>query len=335
MKNNYLKTILLVLALVFFFALKSSAEPEIKRTTELKNKKDEELSNVVWNEGLRFKDFSLNVDTVHLLENMNLSPYLKDLEKQYKTNPKAFSIAINYGLLLIDIGELDKAEKIFNTAINDFKGNPTPNIYRAWILAEKGDYKSAKDIWYEHLKGKGTARETLWIAYDIDAATGLNLIQNELEEKDKKEVKELLDFINPRFKFRPKIAAVLAVNDLNSGRIVSAKERAEEVLTRYPNEYLAKAIVGIADLIQGNNEQSIKSLDTSYEQFPFSSTVNLMRARAYFALDKKKESKLAYKKALELDPKLESKSVKKNYLLETRSYLSSLNVTAKTDDVKN
>ena len=97
MKNNYLKTILLVLALVFFFALKSSAEPEIKRTTELKNKKDEELSNVVWNEGLRFKDFSLNVDTVHLLENMNLSPYLKDLEKQYRTNPKQFSIATNSG----------------------------------------------------------------------------------------------------------------------------------------------------------------------------------------------------------------------------------------------
>lgn len=298
-----------------------SKEPEI-----IADKPEEdEISSTVWNESLGLKDFYVSPTTIQVNANKNLKNYNEHLETQYKEHSDTFSVAIEYGLFSIDRGDIEKADQIFTKAVNDFKGNPTPPIYKAWVDALKGNYKSAKDVWYKTLKEKvaGGYNNLFWLPSDADAVIGLYCIENYLPESEKEEVKTLVDDISKHLGAHPKVKAILISKDLQSGRLKLAGTKLASTLAKNPEEPIIIGLLGISQLITGHNNEALKLLDKSNELYPFSPTVNLMRARALFALDEKKESKLAYKKAIELDASLETKNVKKDYLLKSNSYISS------------
>lgn len=301
-----------------------TTEPEVIADKPI----EDEISPIVWNESLGLKDFYLSSATIQVIANKNLKNYGEHLESQYKEHPDTFSIAIEYGLFSVDTGNIEKADLIFTRAVNDFKGNPTPPVYKAWVDALKGNNKTAKDVWYSLLKEKiaNGYSNLFWLPSDTDAVVGLYCIQNYLPESEKEEVKTLVNDITKHLGGHPKVKAILISNDLQSGRLKLAGTKLASTLVNNPEEPVNISLLGVSQLITGHNEEALKLFDKSNELYPFSPTVNLMRARTLFALDKKKESKLAYKKALELDASLEVKNVKKDYLLQSKSFISSLEV---------
>lgn len=299
-----------------------SKEPEVIAEKPI----EDEVSSTVWNESLGLKDFYLSPTTIQVNANKNLTNYREHLEAQYKEHPDTFSVAIEYGLFSIDTGDIEKADQIFTRAVNDFKGNPTPPVYKAWVDGLKGNYKPAKDALYGLLKEKiaNGFSGVFWLSSDVDAVVALHCIQNYLPEAEKEEVKTLVNDMAKHLGGRPSISAILISNDLQSGHLKAAGTKLANVLTKNPDEPVNIGLLGVSQLITGHNDEALKLLDKSNELFPYSPTVNLMRARALFALDEKKESKLAYKKAVELDPSIEGKNVKKDYLLKSKSYISSV-----------
>jgi len=251
-----------------------------------------EISPIVWNENLKLKDYVLTASTIYTKENMTLEEYRKNTEKLYTTDGKGdvFSVAIEYGLLLIDLGELDKADAVFTRGIKDFKGNPTPVVYKAWVDALKGNYKAAKDAWYGHINEKvATSRqETLWLPYDVDSLVGLNLIKDNLSDADKEDIKKL-DKTVGKLSGNSKLSSLLINEDFKNGRLKNAANRIGVCLAKDPSDPVAVTLLGISQLIIGKNEEALKMFEQANSIYEYSPTTNLMKARALFALDKKKD----------------------------------------------
>ncbi len=331
-----IKQVSLFLILFFLLSPKTGAESienpvPGSAQTNLETKSEEEvISERKWTETLRLRDYNVlpGSDSV-----TNINEYKTTLEKNYKLHPNVFSIAVEYGLLLIDSGETEKAQQVWDRAINDFVNNPTPKIYRAWVDAQKGNYKAAKDVWYYYAKEKidTGVNTTVWLPHHADCVLGLSLIKNNLPEADRLQAEEAVNEIAKHFANNPKFASILITNDLQAGKLESARKKIKRVLQNSPNEPVIITLQGISEIIAGKYEEALKLLEKSNELNPKSPTNHLMRARALLALDRKKESNLVYKQALLLEPSLAVKGVKKGLILAERGYLT---VQSKSTGIK-
>lgn len=349
-----LKPIFLLLFLVpiiiSFLSYKEPAHSLEKEDLEIKNKENNPTSQQIksnqskpgqvnkdkiypkWTEALTLKDFYLSPNFIELKQNNKLNEYKNTLRKNYGKNPDVFSAAVEYGLILIDLRELDRAKEIWERAVNDFQGNPTPKVYKAWIDACKGDYLVAKNVWYPIAKEKldGGINVSIWFPYHVDSVVGLNSIKNYLPPKEKEEVEKLVNEIAKHFANNPKFASILITNDLQSGRLKEATEKFTNILNRYPDEPLTITLLGVSQLIIGDNKEALKLFDKANDLNPYSPTNHLMRARALHALNKDKESKLALEQAIKLNSDFDPKSIKKSKILSSKSYLTSLKKSPKS-----
>lgn len=311
-----------------------TGDTAIQRTGELKQEDKKEqidlgllksVQNDIgnkWNGTLKLKDFYVSPDFLELKG--KLKEFKEVARKDYEKTPNVFSSAIIYGLLLIDLGELDEAKVVWERAVKDFGSNPTPKVYKAWVDAARGDYQLAKDGWYpiieEKLNEKGEIKlETMWLPYHFDAIRGLYLIKENLSLKEKEQIEKVLVATASIFIFDPRIAPVLISQDLQAGRIKSSAVRLSKILELYPNDSLSITLLGIAQLLNGYYDTALKLFDKSAEYNPNSPTNTLMRARALYELKKKKESLAEVDRAVELDPSL--KGISKKKLLESKTYI--------------
>ncbi len=208
---------------------KEAKEKEIKALKQVQEKKEEIKTSIKWTESLRLKDFYLSPSYSELKDK---SVQYKDvLQLRYKETPDVFSVAIEYGLILIDLNKLQEAEIVFNKAVKDFNTNLTPKVYKAWVDACNGKYQSAKDTWLSIAKDKVNFGifNGMWLPHDIDAILGLELVKDFLQEKDKQEVEQTLNEIVSHFANNPKFAAIIISDDLKAGRIEEAKEKLTKI----------------------------------------------------------------------------------------------------------
>ena len=296
------------------------------------NNEEETISKNKWSETLRLRDFTTLPGFLDLQE--RLEQYELTLEKNYRKHPNVFSTAVEYGLLLNDLGETEKSVQVWDRAIKDFVNNPTPKIYKTWVDALNGNYKAAKDVCYSYLKEQIDTgiNSALWLPHHADCAVELSIIQKYLPEKDKIEANEVVNEIARHFASNPKFASVLITNDLQAGKLKSAMKKINKVLEKHPNEPVIITLQGITELISENPENALKLLEKSNEIYPYSPTNHLMRARVMLVLKKKKESNLLYEQALKFDPSLGNKSLKKKVLLAQQGYIMQLNKNSK--DIK-
>ncbi len=286
-----------------------------------------------WTESLRLKDFYLHPSYLELKE--NLTKYKEDLEKKYKDTPSVYSLSLEYGLTLIDTGEIEKAEIVFNKAVKDFTNNPAPKIYKAWVDACNGKYVLAKDIWLP------TAKEKLefglfngmWMPYQVDAILGLGLIKNNLPEKDKKEVEDVLNEIIQHFSNNPKLAVLPISSDLQSGKLEDAKGKLDELLVTNSENSVLITLLGITELLKEHNSEALNLFDKSKNIYPYSPSNNLMRARALFAL-KNKDSDSVVEEAIKLDPVWKIANLKKKKLLPFKSYTENVKIKEEIKELK-
>src|SRR3989338_2688632 len=132
-------TFLAILSLITNILPVSAAEKKAEDVQNIKEEKkafEKELEQegpVKWTESLKLRDFCLSPECFEL--KAGLKTYSKNLEKLYKEKPNGFSIAIPYGYTLIDLGESEKAHRVWEQATKDFIANPTPAVYKAWVDA--------------------------------------------------------------------------------------------------------------------------------------------------------------------------------------------------------
>ena len=331
----YLLFISFVLISVVALPLKAEEETQKTDTQKLESApvlEEETISDSRWTETLRLKDFNVLPSFLELGDRRE--QYKVDTEKIYKIHPNVFSTAIEYGLLLIDLGEIKEAGPVWDRAIKDFVSNPTPQIYKSWVDALNGNYKAAKDVCYHHLKEKINTgiNSTLWLPQHADCLIELSIIEKYLPEKDRLEATEAVNEIAKHFAKNPKFATVLITNDLQAGKLESAMKKIDRVLEKHPDEPIITTLKGITELLSGNTEQALSLLEQADKLYPYSPTNHLMRARALLALKKKKDSNRLYEQAVKIDPSLVVKGVKKKILLAEHSYILKLNTDLK--DIK-
>lgn len=320
--------IVLSLTLSFFTATlpNLAAEEELILVEQTQSEED---TSIKWTETLRLRDFYLSDDTIELRN--KLKEYQGVLENTYKEHPSVFSTAVQYGSLLVDLGEIDKAKVVWDRAMKDFVSNPVPLVYRAWAYACKGDYITSKNTWYPIAMEKVNLGISgfdarVWLPFHVDAVLGLYLIKDYLPEKDKKEVTEAVLNIAKHFANSYKFAAILINEDLRAGRLQAAEKKINNILKRYPDQPTTLTLAGVLNLLKGNHQEALTFFDKANEFYPFSPTNHLMKARTLFAMDRKKESKAIVKKLEEEDPTWDvsyGKKVKINKLLIAESYMIS------------
>lgn len=290
-----------------------------------KNKIYDQIS-VRWLENLKLRDFILSREFLEL-KGTRLKDYRINLEKGYISNPDVFSAAVSYGLLLIDLGEFDRAKSVWERAVEDFYANPTPKVYKAWVDAAAGNYLEAKNAWFPVAQEKinlgiSGSKSGIWLPHHVDAVVGLYLIKDYLPEIDKKEASEASLEIAKHFANNPKFASILIIDDLNNGRLTEAAGRISNILQREPENPTTITLLGIANLISGHNEDALRILEKANELHPSSPSNYLMRARILYSMARKKEASLLLEKAIELDQTLNSFLKKKEKFLVQKTYLS-------------
>ena len=326
--------LLVLLTLICFNYLASLANEgntSLKDQSSIKDKsklfEEEDIKKVAWTENLRFRDFYLSSEALELKE--KLKNYRDTLARTYQEQPSVFSTAISFGLVLIDLGELDKAQIVWDRAQKDFYANPTPPFYGAWLDACKGNYQKAKDVWLPIVKQKidagiGGYGAGVWMPYHVFSVVGLNIVKDYLPDADKKEVEASVNEVAKHFPNNPVFALVLATNDLRVGKVKSAAKLLEDVLSKKPQEPQITTLLGLTKLIEQNYDEALKLFDKSNEIYPFSPTNHLMKARALFALRKKKEALAEIDEAVKLDPGWTLLKGDKKKFLSPKSYIASL-----------
>lgn len=328
--KSYLNKIIIslfivALATVSVYALaeeKSSddTKKEVKQTSE---SDEDAVTGPKWIESLRLRDITL-LEEAFEFDRKKLEAYKHTLVEDYKKTPDAFSSAISYGLILIDLKEFDKAKKVWDRAVKDFVANPTPVAYKGWVDACNGDYDLAKESLYPTLLKSyndviGKANIGLWLPCHVHSVLGLYLIKDNFPENEKNDIEKMALNVAQTFKSRAEYGVILISNDLQSGRLKSAEVKLDKLLEKHPDEPILLTLKGITEFFKENLQDSIVLFDKSSKMSPNSPTNYLMKARALYALGDKKQSKEILEKALELDPILNSSDNKEKLLL-TESY---------------
>ena len=298
------------------------AKKEVNSKTENKN-----LGNK-WTGKLSLRDFYVNPTYLELKNKLQDKEYLEHVEKNYKDHPTVFSAVIEYGLLLTDLGRFDEAKIIWDNAVLLFKSNMTPKVYKAWVDACNGDYLASKEAWMlvvkEMFNEKGEIKfGMMWMPYHLDALLGLYLIKDNLPEDQKKEAEEIVLKIAKTLPRNLKLSAILVSDYLQNGELTQVAENLADVLGQNPDEPIPVTLLGIAQLLKGYDEDALKLFDKAIELRPNSPTSHLMKARALYKLNKKKESNQQIDIAIKLDPML--KNTEKVKLLDPASYIISSN----------
>lgn len=269
----------------------------------------------------RFRDFP------HLTEfegdKQQLSEYTKNvLQEQYKAQPNVFSSAITYGLALIDLGEYEKALKVFEQAEKDFFANDTPKIYKGWTLACLGRYKEAKELLYPIAKQRYDAgilgySAGLWLPQHIDTVVALTLIKDEFPKKEREEIINVTEEIVNKLKSQPKLVAFVALNEINKGDLEKAKGKINYVkgLHYYP---LLETLEGVIQYMEGEFEKSLVHFNNVTKTNFYSPANYLMKAKALAALGNIEEAIDEIDQVLTLDPSWEEANNFKNKLLSPR-----------------
>lgn len=301
-------------------------------------KEDQEEIGAKWTERLKLSDFNLSSDSLELKDMRKIRKLADALSIDYKNHGDVFGAAIPYGAILVDIGEIEEADKVWAKALEDFYKNPTPPVFKAWVNARKGKYLEAMEAWMKVAKkqvdlGSERMLQVMWLPEHFYSVLGLYLIKDFLPEKDRIEAEEITVLIAKHHPTRPQFAPILITEDLRAGRLQSAAKRVEKVLSKYADSYVILTLGGITELLSGNHEDALELLEKSHEVYPNSPTNNLMRARAFYALKKKKEAKAALKEAINLDPSIDP-GFKKDKILVAKSYIEQSDENLKTDDVK-
>lgn len=286
---------------------------------------EQDKPQVKWLETLRPKDFVLLNEITQIIKDKKLDSYKKDLEARYKETPDVFSSAITYGLLLIDLGEYEKANLVFERAIKDFKSNQTPIVYKGWVDICRGNYIQAKDALYPTVMEKINTGITginsgIWLPYHVDAVVGLYLLKNNLPEKDKAEIEKIVNDIAKHFLTNPRFASILISEDLNQGRIQEATENFSIILPKSPEDPTILTLLGTSQLLTGHLDEALTLFDQVNDLYPFSTTSYLMKARTLHLMKKKEEANVLIEKAFQLDPQLKKLTKEKDKLLLAKTY---------------
>ena len=306
---------------LFFTCSYSFANLEVKNNIQTNDQE-----SIIWTETLSLQDFFLSPDYMELIN--KLKEYRTTLTKTYKENPSVFSTAVSYGLLLIDLGELEKAKLVWEKALKDFHANDAPKAYKAWLDARLGNYQAAKDVWYPIAKAKvdnGVAGFSagIWLSYHSDSVLGLYLIKDYLPENQREEVSKVIDQIAGVFPQNRKFAAILVNEYLKSGQLEKAAQVLSTALATNPDAPVLITLLGIAQLMTNHYDEALKLFDRAKEINPNVLTARVMRARALFALNKEKESFEELDEAMKLNPDLNIAENKKKKYLTVKSYIAS------------
>ena len=257
-----------------------------------------------------------------------LKEYRTALIKEYDQHPSVFSTAIHYGLLLIDLGEIEKAKLVWDRAVKDFFANETPKAYKAWVDARLGSYQEAKDIWFPIAKEKADLGivglgARIWLEYHTDSVLGLYLIKDHLPEGQREEIAKLVNSIVGAIPQNPKFAAVLVNEYLKSGQLGKAAEILASALNGNPDDPVLVTLLGISQLMTNHYDEALKLFDRAREINPSMPTNHIMKARVLFALNKEKESFEELDEAMKLNPDLNIAENKKKKYLALKSYIAS------------
>ena len=283
-------------------------------------------NNLAWNEKLKLRDFYISSSYPNLISDKeNFKKYMERLAKEYEEHTDVFSVAIGYGLLLVDTGELEKAKTVFDRAVKVFRGNPTPPVYKAWIDASLGDYESAKNIWYPVLKEKidQGINASIWLPNHSDSVLGLYLILDNLkDESEKKKIEKEVLTVAKHFGNHPKLSAILINNYLQEGNLSKANEALTNIISKYPNEFHLQTLQGILKMLGDDFEGSLESFNLVVESYPYSPTAFLMKARALDRLKKKDESLAILNRAIPLEKSFAGYKETPRELLAKKLYFS-------------
>ena len=315
-----------------------SEQNKINSNQDLKNIKVKDNSkSIIWTESLSLQDFFISPDYLEVIN--KLKDYKTTLAKTYKENPSIFSSAINYGLLLIDLGELEKARLVWGQAVKDFYANEAPKVYKAWTDARLGNYQEAKNIWYPIAKervdlGIAGFSARIWLNYHTDSVLGLYLIKDYLPEDQREEVAKVVNSIVETLPQHPKFSTILISEYLKSGQIKKAAEILSSSLKGSPDDPVLITLLGITQLMTNHYDEALKLFDRAKEINPNILTNRIMRARALFALNNEKESFEELDEVMKLNPDLDVAENKKKKFLSVKSYIISKKLKKETKEEK-
>ncbi len=293
-----------------------------------KNKIKENQKSVIWTEDLTLQDFNLLPDSIQTAG--SLSDYDKRVlaKKEYEKTPSVFSVAISYGLLLIDFNEIEKARFVWERALKDFYANESVTAYKAWFHARTGKFEEAKNVWLPIAKSKidrGVVGfgSGIWLTYHTDAILGLYLIKDNLPESERQEVADTVNTIIGAIPQNQKFAAALIADYLKSGQLNKAAEFLAVSLKSYPDDPVLITLLGVAQLMTNHYDDALALFNRANEINPRIPTNHIMKARALFALNREKESFEELEIAMKLDPDLNIADNKKKKYLAQKSYMIS------------
>ena len=293
----------------------------------------QEVANIKWSESLRFRDFHHLPYYLEIKD--KLKTYTEHIAKVYQEHPHVFSSTVEYGILLLDTGKLEEAKKVWDLALKDFPANETPKLYRAWVDALNGDYITAKNGWYTVINEKimggvlNSGSALLWLPQHIDAVTGLYLIKDHLTGNDKIEAEKIVDEVINTFPKQSRFAAILISKDLQEGKLKAAAVKLSKSLEASPEDSVLITLLGITQLLSNYNDEALKLFNAATEIDSSLPTIQIMKARALFAQNKKKEAFQTFDLALKLDPSIQLDKEQKKTFLTLPAFSVSLETSKK------
>ena len=296
-------------------------------------------SVVVWNESLTLEDYYLLPEFVEFKTEEEREKYKKTLADTYKQTPSVFSSAVPYGLLLLDLNEMNRARTVWNKAIKDFYSNESVKVYKAWFDAKSGDYQKAKDVWFPIAKEKYDYGVTgigsrIWLPYHVDAIVGLYAIKDKFAESEKNEIEKIIRAIVFAIPNDPKFATIAINEYLKEGDLYKAATILSQALNANPGNPLLVTLLGVTQLMTNHFDEAVQLFDRGQELYPNGLTNRIMKARALYAQGKEKEAYEAFDQAIKLNPNLSFEGNKRKKFLSQKTYLISKKIKKQEEKIE-
>ena len=176
-----------------------------------------------------------------------LTDALSDLDTAKKIEPENYWIAVDRGLVLMDMNRKQEALEEFNYASGVNPNNFIAYVYSAGIKDESGDYAGAESDYKKLTKLK----PDYYFAFE-----GIGM----LKMKDKKWA-EARDAFLDAYKQAPKeysYALLAAVNWMRAGKLTDPKQFLAQVLRTAPRDSLEYTMLRLFHDLSGDNDASIK-----------------------------------------------------------------------------
>jgi tetratricopeptide (TPR) repeat protein len=267
---------------------------------------------------------------------------LADLDSAVVRAPSVPHVHWRRGLLLLDMGELDRADSSFAAAIRARPNQPVGWIGRARVRLQRGDNQGAIELLEEAVQrrpksiyvayahqllgtayrqmgkleeaklelARGRSGRAVWSdpwsndlnEYRVALGSRLRTAAGLIQKGENETAVQLLEELRPENPTHPMLLQYLSNAYLNLGDYEKGKEVLEVALDQNPDDALAHTNMSLAVSHEGDLQEALRLAERGSALNPSLPVTHVQKARVLRRMGKRAEALAAYQEALRVGP---------------------------------